>query len=77
VFGVRGVGTLFYLTYALSAGQFTQPATLWRVVGLVVIASIVLHGIGATPAMRLLDRRRNQAARHRHGDPDHPTRIPV
>lgn len=76
-FGVRGVATLFYLAYALPAGQFADPAALWRVAGLVVIASIVLHGISAAPAMLLLDRRRNQAARDRHGNPDQAPRTAV
>ncbi|HEX6351980.1 cation:proton antiporter [Actinophytocola sp.] len=60
LFGVRGVGSVFYVAYAFQAGQF--PDTLWRIVTLVVIGSIVLHGITATPVMRLLDRERE-----RHG----------
>ncbi len=58
LFGVRGVGSLFYMAYAFQAGQF--PDMLWRVVVLVVIGSIVLHGITATPVMRLLDRERER-----------------
>ncbi|WP_199439869.1 cation:proton antiporter [Umezawaea beigongshangensis] len=67
-FGVRGVGSLFYVAYALDAGDFTDPDTVWRVVGLVVIGSILVHGISATPVMTLLDRRRRRAARKLHGD---------
>jgi NhaP-type Na+/H+ or K+/H+ antiporter len=76
-FGVRGVGSLFYVAYALEAGQFTQPDTVWRVVALVVITSIVLHGSCATPAMRLLDRKRLRTAQDRHGDPDQAPHTPV
>ncbi|SES45223.1 cation:proton antiporter [Actinokineospora terrae] len=61
-FGVRGVGSLFYVAYALGTGDFADPAQLWRVVGLVVVASIVLHGTTATPVMRLLDRLRRRKA---------------
>nr|WP_232328123.1 cation:proton antiporter [Kibdelosporangium sp. MJ126-NF4] len=57
-FGVRGVGSLFYLTYALQAGEFGDPRTLWRIVAVVVIGSIVLHGVTASPSMRILDRSR-------------------
>lgn len=42
-----------------------------------IIASIVLHGISATLAMLLLERRRVLAARNRHGDPAEAARIPV
>lgn len=55
-FGVRGVGSLFYVAYAVEAGRFAEHGTVWRVVGLVVIGSIVVHGITATPAMLVLDR---------------------
>ncbi|TWP53639.1 sodium:proton antiporter [Lentzea tibetensis] len=55
-FGVRGVGSLFYVAYAVEAGRFAEHGTVWRVVGLVVIGSIIVHGITATPAMLFLDR---------------------
>src|SRR3712207_1455766 len=67
-FGVRGIGSLFYIAWALEKGEFAQPERLWAVVGLTVAASVVLHGITATPAMALLDRERRRAARRRHGD---------
>ncbi|MFI9012317.1 cation:proton antiporter [Actinosynnema sp. NPDC053489] len=76
-FGVRGVGSLFYVAYAVQEGDFADQDAIWRVVGLVVIGSIVLHGITATPAIRLLDRVRARAARDRHGDPDQAPRTPV
>lgn len=57
-FGVRGVGSLFYVAYGLDQGEFIDAQTIWRVVGLVVIGSILLHGVTATPAMRRLDRLR-------------------
>ncbi|WP_434443947.1 cation:proton antiporter [Lentzea sp. E54] len=59
-FGVRGVGTLFYVTYALQEGQFAEHDTIWRIVGLVVIGSVVVHGLSASPVMWLLDRKRRQ-----------------
>ncbi|MFC4989500.1 cation:proton antiporter [Saliphagus infecundisoli] len=68
-FGIRGVGSFYYLSFALAHASFTEiellvaAERLWAVVGLVVLASIVLHGITASPAMAAIDRRR-------HGDPD-------
>ncbi|GAB2960068.1 cation:proton antiporter [Saccharothrix stipae] len=76
-FGVRGVGSLFYVAYALQHGQFVDPDAIWRVVGLVVIGSILLHGTTATPAITLLDRMRVRVARDRHGDPDQAPQTPV
>jgi len=61
-FGVRGVGSLFYVAYALEHGHFLEPGAVWRVVALVVIGSIVIHGLSATPTMRLLDRRQAELA---------------
>lgn len=61
-FGVRGVGTLYYVAYALEHATFPREAELWGIAGLVVVGSIVLHGIGATPVMSALDRRRARAA---------------
>jgi NhaP-type Na+/H+ or K+/H+ antiporter len=60
VFGVRGIGSLYYAAYALEEGSFDGGEQLWAVVGLVVLGSVVLHGVTATPVMALLDRRRKQ-----------------
>jgi NhaP-type Na+/H+ or K+/H+ antiporter len=61
-FGVRGVGSLFYVAYGLGNGHIDDGESVWRVVGLVVVGSIVIHGITATPVMRMLDRIRAKAA---------------
>ena len=66
-FGVRGVGSLFYIAYALEHGDFADAQRLWAIAGLVVVCSIVLHGVAATPVMALLDRRRARAARDGKG----------
>ncbi|WP_439658456.1 cation:proton antiporter [Lentzea sp. HUAS TT2] len=70
-FGVRGVGSLFYLVYALQAGRFPEQDALWRVVALVVIGSILVHGLSASPIMWLLDRKRRQKAEDQHDKPSH------
>ncbi|MGI5188867.1 cation:proton antiporter [Promicromonospora sp. CA-289599] len=61
-FGVRGIGTLYYVAYALGHATFPGEGRLWGIAGLVVVSSIVIHGIGATPIMAALDRRRSRAA---------------
>lgn len=59
-FGVRGVGSLFYLAFALQEAEFPGAQRLWAIVMLTVVASVVLHGITATPVMRALDRHRGR-----------------
>jgi NhaP-type Na+/H+ or K+/H+ antiporter len=62
-FGIRGVGSFYYLAYALNHAQFGDAERLWAIVGLTALLSILLHGLTVTPIMRSLDRR--------HGrDPD-------
>ncbi|WP_395332051.1 cation:proton antiporter [Novosphingobium sp. BL-8H] len=62
-FGIRGVGSIYYLAYGLNHMQTPDPERLWAIVGLAILISILLHGLTVTPAMRWLDRR--------HGrDPD-------
>lgn len=56
VFGVRGIGSFYYLAFALNHAAFERPEALWRVVSLVVLASIMLHGFSAKPALAWLDR---------------------
>jgi sodium/hydrogen antiporter len=68
-FGVRGIGSLYYLAYALSHARFESPGRLWAVTGLVVTLSVVLHGVTATPVMRAVDRRRARIAAERGKDP--------
>jgi sodium/hydrogen antiporter len=57
-FGIRGLGSFYYLAFALGAGDFADPQLLWVTVCLVVLASIVLHGTTAAWTMRHLDRER-------------------
>jgi NhaP-type Na+/H+ or K+/H+ antiporter len=48
--------------------RFTDSALLWAMTGLVVVLSVVVHGITATPIMNRLDRRRNDGASGTGGD---------
>ena len=58
-FGVRGVGSLFYLAYALGHGEFTGSGELWSTVTFTIALSVILHGVSATPIMRRLDEHRS------------------
>lgn len=55
-FGIRGVGSFYYLAYALSHQTFPGAKELWALTGLVVVISVVIHGIAATPVAQRLDR---------------------
>ncbi|MGQ4648519.1 cation:proton antiporter domain-containing protein [Lyngbya aestuarii] len=51
-FGIRGVGSLYYLTYAL--GQGLEPEIVEQIgwiTYIVVCLSVILHGVSATPLM--------------------------
>jgi NhaP-type Na+/H+ or K+/H+ antiporter len=56
-FGIRGIGSFYYLAYATAAATIPQAAQLWALVGFVVVVSVVVHGVSATPVMQWLDRR--------------------
>jgi NhaP-type Na+/H+ or K+/H+ antiporter len=52
-FGVRGVGSIYYLAYALAHGVSGPIARMLADMTLVVVAaSIVLHGVSVTPMMQ-------------------------
>lgn len=55
-FGIRGVGSFYYLAYGLNAAPFEEGNRLWAIVGLICLMSILLHGITVTPVMRWFDR---------------------
>ncbi|CAO4152482.1 hypothetical protein [Methylorubrum extorquens] len=56
-FGIRGLGTIYYLAYGLSHAEFEQAEVLWSAAGLTILVSIFLHGVTVTPVLRYLDRR--------------------
>lgn len=55
-FGIRGVGSFYYLAYGLNHMDLAIGERLWAIVGLVALLSILLHGLTVTPVMRQLDR---------------------
>lgn len=61
-FGIRGLGSLYYAGYALSHRDWAEGAQLWAVLGLVVLVSVLMHGLTVNPCMRWLDARRRAGA---------------
>jgi sodium/hydrogen antiporter len=78
-FGVRGVGSLFYVAVAVGAGALDgaeRDLVVWTVIACVLL-SIVAHGITAGPSMRrVLEPRRAEAAEtelRRRSSPPQPS----
>lgn len=62
-FGIRGIGSFFYLSFALDKEEFAEANELWSIVGFIVMVSIILHGITATKAIQALDTERMKSGR--------------
>jgi NhaP-type Na+/H+ or K+/H+ antiporter len=59
-FGIRGIGSLFYLFYALNHGLQPAMAQLCIDISLSVVAlSILVHGVTTQPALAWYERRKN------------------
>jgi NhaP-type Na+/H+ or K+/H+ antiporter len=59
-FGIRGIGSMYYLAYALAhAPDFAQADLLLQITLCTVVVSIVLHGSSATPLMSMYRRLRS------------------
>jgi len=62
-FGIRGVGSIYYLMFAIShelPANLAEP--LLSLTFASVVASVVLHGISVTPLMRLYQQAREGRA---------------
>jgi NhaP-type Na+/H+ or K+/H+ antiporter len=54
-FGIKGIGSFYYLAFALNTVAFPEKEELWAVTGFTVLLSIIIHGLTATPVMNKLD----------------------
>lgn len=50
-FGVRGMGSVFYIAYAQNSAEFPGIDGVWRVAGIVILVSIIAHGFTAKVAV--------------------------
>lgn len=53
--GIRGIGTLYYLSYALNHGYFADDDALklWVVCSIVILISIFMHGLSAPKLLKI------------------------
>ncbi len=59
-FGIRGVGSFYYIAYGVNRLEPAEADRLWAFTGFVVLLSILIHGLTVTPIMRSLDRRQGR-----------------
>ncbi len=53
-FGIRGMGSVFYLAFAFREVKFTHEKELWAIVSFTILISVIIHGFTATPIMQHL-----------------------
>lgn len=53
--GIRGLGSVYYVAYGINHGNFGDSERLWAITGLVVLGSIVIHGVTSTPLMKRIE----------------------
>ncbi|WP_244929468.1 cation:proton antiporter [Nocardioides sp. W7] len=51
-FGVRGIGSIYYLAYAAGEHPSLGADWLWSTVGFTIVASVLLHGVLAAPVLK-------------------------
>lgn len=66
-FGVRGIGSIYYLAFALHCGVDGEHARLLSDITLVTVSvSVVVHGISVTPVMDAYSKRRERGRSEPH-----------
>jgi len=65
VYGVRGIGSIYYLCYAGSHIEFVNESQLWSLVGLVILLSTILHGFTVGWAMDQITPEKFKVSRQR------------
>jgi NhaP-type Na+/H+ or K+/H+ antiporter len=56
-FGIRGIGSFFYVAFAIKQADFKFAEEIWSLVSFIVLVSIVIHGLTATRVMKIFERR--------------------
>ena len=54
-FGIRGIGSFYYIAFALKQTTFLHGVEIWNIVAFIVLISILVHGATASIAMTKLD----------------------
>ncbi|TXF79581.1 cation:proton antiporter [Chryseobacterium sp.] len=54
-YGIRGVGSIFYLMYAFAQTDFPNSTELIQVTAMVIVLSVLIHGLSAAAIQKKLD----------------------
>ncbi|MGR3435595.1 MAG: cation:proton antiporter [Shimia sp.] len=65
-FGIRGMGSVFYIAYGQTHADFVDIDAVWRIAAVTILASIVIHGFAAK--MMLPAEEDDSEARHPKAD---------
>ena len=65
-FGIRGMGSVFYIAYAQNHASFGDIDTIWRVAAVTILLSIIVHGYAANIFLRWESELGNPEAQHPH-----------
>lgn len=60
-FGIRGMGTVYYLSHAVNEEFFPSARQVWAIAVFTILVSILVHGMSAGPVLARLDRRNNES----------------
>lgn len=61
-YGVRGIGSIYYLGYATSHFDFTNTGQLWATIAVTILISTVVHGLTAGAAVRQVTKEEDERA---------------
>lgn len=61
VFGIRGIGSLYYLAFATNHLDFDQADRIWATAVFTIVVSMVLHGFAAGRLMERIERASRRA----------------
>ena len=61
-YGVRGIGSIYYLAYAAAKIEFVNEGQLWGMVGIAILLSTMLHGFTASRVIEEVETERPSAS---------------
>lgn len=70
-FGIRGIGSFFYLAFAIHKTKFGTAHEMWAIVSFIVLLSLLLHGLTATRTIQKLEKEAEDKA-HVNDETTHP-----
>ncbi len=68
-FGIKGIGSFFYLAFALSKTDFAYSEELWSLAAFTVLVSALTHGATATLSMEKIEEKHGEAPEGEVGIP--------